>query len=141
MSKVTVFKDLYSLKNPKYVEIDYVLKRIQEEACKELVEAIRLEKDKSSRNLIKKKLPCVLFSGVFSERLDTALVEHSGFICLDFDGFETIENLDAEGKEKLIEVLLSEKALNTILVSHGFSHPLLEKTFVTKTNNISRIES
>ena len=43
--------------------------------------------------------------------------------------------------EKLIEVLLSEKALNTILVSHGFSHPLLEKTFVTKTNNISRIES
>ena len=54
---------------------------------------------------------------------------------------ETIENLDAEGKEKLIEVLLSEKALNTILVSHGFSHPLLEKTFVTKTNNISRIES
>ena len=93
MSKVTVFTDLYSLKNPKYVEIDYVLKRIQEEACKELVEAIRLEKDKSSRNLIKKKLPCVLFSGVFSERLDTALVEHSGFICLDFDGFENDEVL------------------------------------------------
>lgn len=102
MSKVTVFKDLYSLKNPKYVEIDYVLKRIQEEACKELVEAIRLEKDKSSRNLIKKKLPCVLFSGVFSERLDTALVEHSGFICLDFDGFETIENLD-EYRNKIIQ--------------------------------------
>lgn len=102
MSKVTVFKDLYSLKNPKYVDIDYVLKRIQEEACKELVESIRSEKDKSSRNLIKKRLPCVLFSGVFSERLDTALVEHSGFICLDFDGFETIENLD-EYRKKLIE--------------------------------------
>lgn len=53
---------------------------------------------------------------------------------------ETISNLDTEGKDKLIEVLLSEENLNTILVSHDFSHPLLEKVSVTKENNISRIE-
>lgn len=53
---------------------------------------------------------------------------------------ETVENLDAEGKEKLIEVLLKEENLNTFLISHGFSHPLLEKLSVVKTNNISRIE-
>lgn len=53
---------------------------------------------------------------------------------------ETIEALDVDGKEKLIEVLLGEESLNTILVSHGFSHPLLEKVFVTKQQNISRIE-
>ena len=53
---------------------------------------------------------------------------------------ETVENLDAEGKEKLIEVLLQEESLNTFLISHGFSHPLLEKISVTKENNISRIE-
>lgn len=53
---------------------------------------------------------------------------------------ETVESLDAEGKEKLIEVLLNEENLNTILVSHGFSHPLLEKVHVVKHNNISRIE-
>jgi DNA repair exonuclease SbcCD ATPase subunit len=53
---------------------------------------------------------------------------------------ETIENLDIEGKEKLIEVLLQEEHLNTILISHGYTHPLLEKVAVIKENNISRIE-
>jgi len=53
---------------------------------------------------------------------------------------ETVENLDAEGKERLIEVLLKEENLNTFLISHGFSHPLLEKIQVLKQQNISRIE-
>ena len=53
---------------------------------------------------------------------------------------ETIENLDIDGKEKLIEILLEEESLNTFLISHGFSHPLLEKISVIKENNISRIE-
>jgi len=53
---------------------------------------------------------------------------------------ETVENLDAEGKEKLVEVLLAEENLNTFLISHGFSHPLLEQINIVKENNISRIE-
>lgn len=53
---------------------------------------------------------------------------------------EVIENLDVDGKEKLIEVLLDEPTLNTVLVSHAFSHPLLEKIHVVKENGISRIE-
>lgn len=53
---------------------------------------------------------------------------------------ETVESLDAEGKEKLIEILLAEEHLNTILVSHGFTHPLLTKVEIVKENNISRIE-
>ena len=54
---------------------------------------------------------------------------------------ETIETLDTDGKERLIEVLLREEHLNTFLVSHGFSHPLLEKVNVVKSNNISQIEA
>lgn len=53
---------------------------------------------------------------------------------------ETVETLDVDGKERLIEVLLREEHLNTFLVSHGFSHPLLEKVNVVKSNNISQIE-
>lgn len=53
---------------------------------------------------------------------------------------ETVEALDVDGKERLVEVLLREEYLNTFLVSHGFSHPLLEKLHVIKENNISRIE-
>jgi DNA repair exonuclease SbcCD ATPase subunit len=53
---------------------------------------------------------------------------------------ETVEALDVDGKEKLIETLLKEDSLNTFLVSHGFTHPLLEKVFVVKNQNISKIE-
>lgn len=53
---------------------------------------------------------------------------------------ETLENLDLEGKERLIEVLLKEESLNTILVSHSFTNPLIEKISIIKENNISRIE-
>lgn len=53
---------------------------------------------------------------------------------------ETVEALDLDGKEKLVEVLLKEEHLNTFLVSHGFTHPLLEKINVVKKHNISQIE-
>jgi ABC-type molybdenum transport system ATPase subunit/photorepair protein PhrA len=53
---------------------------------------------------------------------------------------ETIEALDVDGKERLIETLIKESDLNTFLVSHGFTHPLLEKVYVVKQNNISHIE-
>jgi len=53
---------------------------------------------------------------------------------------ETVEALDLDGKEKLVEILLREENLNTLLVSHGFTHPLLEKITVVKKQNISKIE-
>ena len=53
---------------------------------------------------------------------------------------ETVEALDVDGKEKLVEVLLKEEHLNTFLVSHGFTNPLLEKVNIVKHNNISKIE-
>ena len=53
---------------------------------------------------------------------------------------ETVEALDIDGKDKLVEVLLKEESLNTFLISHGFSHPLLEKVNIVKEHNISRIE-
>ena len=52
---------------------------------------------------------------------------------------EVISVLDDAGKERLVEVLLREE-LNTYLVSHGWSHPLLEKIEVVKDENISRLE-
>lgn len=53
---------------------------------------------------------------------------------------ETIENLDAEGKERLIEILVNEPELNTVLISHSFTHPLIERVSIVKEKNISRIE-
>ena len=52
---------------------------------------------------------------------------------------EVIAVLDDTGREKLVEVLLNED-LNTYIVSHGWTHPLLDKKEVVKKENISRLE-
>ena len=52
---------------------------------------------------------------------------------------EVIAVLDDTGREKLVEVLLNED-LNTYIVSHGWTHPLLDKKEVVKRENISRLE-
>jgi len=53
---------------------------------------------------------------------------------------EVTNVLDDQGREKLVEVLLRED-MNTYIVSHGWSHPLLEKIEVVKDGNISILES
>ena len=52
---------------------------------------------------------------------------------------EVIAVLDDAGREKLVEVLLEED-LNTYVVSHGWTHPLLEKVEVIKSGNVSKLE-
>ena len=52
---------------------------------------------------------------------------------------EVTNVLDDQGREKLVEVLLRED-MNTYIVSHGWSHPLLEKIEVVKAGNISTLE-
>jgi DNA repair exonuclease SbcCD ATPase subunit len=54
---------------------------------------------------------------------------------------EVINVLDEQGREKLVEVLIKEEDLNTYLVSHGWTHPLVNKVDVIKKNNISFLEN
>ena len=54
---------------------------------------------------------------------------------------EVMGVLDDEGKEKLIEVLHKEEGLNTFLVSHEYSHPLIPKINIIKEDKISRIDN
>lgn len=53
---------------------------------------------------------------------------------------EVVNVLDDTGREKLVEVLLQEEGLNTYIVSHGWTHPLLEKVEVVKAGNVSKLE-
>jgi DNA repair exonuclease SbcCD ATPase subunit len=52
---------------------------------------------------------------------------------------EVMGVLDAEGKDKLINILLEEKDLNVFLVDHTYEHPLLNTIYIKKENNVSRI--
>ena len=91
--EVTIFKDILETDTPFHRDVMFILDRIKEGKNSELVKKIRSEKNKTARNELKKKLPSICFSGVFNKRMDSALVEHSGLICLDFDGYEKKKEL------------------------------------------------
>jgi len=98
--KITIFKNIRETQTPFHRPMGVVLNRIRNGSSKTLVKKIRQEKDKSSRNELKKELPAICFSGKFVKRTDNSLQEHSGFICLDFDGYTKNKDLTSD-KEKL----------------------------------------
>jgi len=53
---------------------------------------------------------------------------------------EVISVLDDYGRERLVEVLLREEGLNTFLVSHSWTHPLVDKLVIKKKDGISWID-
>ena len=85
---ITIFQDIKKTSTPFFRDVHSILDRIREGATKELVKKIRAEKVKAERNELKKQLPAICFSGKFNKREDKCLIEHSGLICLDFDGYE-----------------------------------------------------
>lgn len=89
----TIFKDLSKTNTPFYREIDFIINRIKTGTSKDLCSKIRLETDKAKRNELKSLLPAICFSGQFTKRADTSITVHSGLICLDFDNYDTIDEL------------------------------------------------
>jgi succinate dehydrogenase flavin-adding protein (antitoxin of CptAB toxin-antitoxin module) len=97
---VTIFQNIRDTDTPFFRPVSKILDRIKDGATKELVKKIRLEKDKGDRNELKKQLPAICFSGTFNKRADSGLIEHSGLICLDFDGYTKQKEL-LQDKENL----------------------------------------
>ena len=109
---VTIFKNIRETETPFYRNIDTILLRIKEGKSMDLVKSIRSEKDKSERNELKKLLPAVCFSGEFTKRADKSIVNHSGFICLDFDNYEKVKEMQ-DDKSRLSK----DKYIYSVFVS------------------------
>ena len=99
---VTIFQNIRDTDTPFFRDVHVILERIKDGAgaTKDLVKRIRLEKNKPERQELKKQLPAICFSGTFNKRTDASLLEHSGLICLDFDGYTKQKEL-LQDKENL----------------------------------------
>lgn len=109
---ITIFKNIRETSTPFFKDVDFVLQRIKNEKYLDLIKSIRAEDDKTARNNLKKGLPAICFSGKFNKRADDAIIEHSGIICLDFDGYETKEKMRADK-----EAMKSDKYVMSVFVS------------------------
>jgi hypothetical protein len=98
---ITYFKTINETSTPFHVDVSVAIDRVKNGKSKELVEDVRKETEKGARNEKKKKLPAICFSGTFSKRADNAIIEHSGIICIDFDGFRDNQHL-FQKREELI---------------------------------------
>ena len=94
--QVTIFKNIFS-KEPHFITVDKALERIKLGASKALVLDIRLALDKEKANKLKLNLPSICFSGKFGvDRKDEQLVQHSGFLVLDFDDISDLRDKQTE---------------------------------------------
>ena len=105
---VTIFQNIRDTETPFFRDVHVILERIKDGAgaTKELVKKIRQEKRKPERQELKKALPAICFSGTFNKRTDASLLEHSGLICLDFDGYlkqkELLQDKETLSKNKYV---------------------------------------
>lgn len=96
MNHCTIYEDIYSDK-PHYITVDAALMRIKNGKSKARIEEIRAVLDKEKADLLKRQLPSVCFSGKFgAKRTDESLINHSGFIVLDFDNVQDVSEKAAE---------------------------------------------
>lgn len=88
---ITIYSDIISQK-PHYITIEHALNRIKNGNSKKRVAEVREAIDKEKADAIKKWLPSICFSGLFNgSRKDENLVEHSGYMILDFDHLDDIQ--------------------------------------------------
>lgn len=81
--QVTIFKDIYGKDDPFYKSVEFCLNRIKNGSSKPAIDKLR-----AGDKQFKKLLPVVLWSGTFRTRKDDAIIEHSGYIVLDFDNID-----------------------------------------------------
>lgn len=96
---ITVFSNIKDVSNPFFKDIDEVLLEIKSGENKKQIDFIRSISDKTKRNIEKKKLKSICFSGEFSYRAERNCISHSGFCCLDFDDLEFPEQWRDKLKE------------------------------------------
>lgn len=109
-TKISVFKDLFkSTDVPFNVTLEKVANRIKHGTSKELIHKIR-----QGNKELKKKLPSILFAGVFQERNRKGLQEHSGLMVVDFDKYP-----DAETMKSHLSLLKLNEHFVLLFISPG----------------------
>jgi len=95
--KISLFAKTRNTTPQTTTTIDAFLEGVKCGTWKEKVEQVRSELDKEIRSSLKANiLPAVTISGVFQKRNKDSLLEHSGFISIDFDNIEDAKGVESD---------------------------------------------
>lgn len=74
------------------LDLSEVLTEIKRPGLRTRIESLRAERDSEQQEALKRQLPYITWSGVFSKRAkDDATFLHSGLLCLDFDHLDNLK--------------------------------------------------
>lgn len=102
MYKVSFYKNIFDTSSKVEITIDQFLTAIRNGKYKKAIEAIRKTTTKKERTELKKQLPNITASGVFSKRSDNSIITHSGLKQIDFDQQDNTEMNPDEAKKILL---------------------------------------
>ena len=89
--KFSVFRNLFASKETPYSLSIYEVHNRIKNGTPDLIRKINairsLEKSDPEHDRLKSSLNAIMFNGIFTERNDNSLVEHSGLCILDFDQY------------------------------------------------------
>lgn len=92
--RLSLYKHYSYVKSTDETDLSLFLEDIRNGKWQDIVLPIRAERDEEKRKKLKNKLPAVTVSGLFSERKDACLIQHSGFITIDIDKLnESVETV------------------------------------------------
>lgn len=96
--KVTLYRSIHETDKPYHIGMEQALDRIQNGKSKDTIERFRDTRERED----KMSLPIVLWSGTFNKRADSELMEHSGFIVLDFDHIDIEQGKTQVGSDQYV---------------------------------------
>lgn len=88
----SIYRNIFDTESRYTISVSDALKRIKQGNSAKSIIDLRNEVSEERQRDLKNNLPSVTFSGIFEKRQDDKILQHSGFICLDFDAVKDIEN-------------------------------------------------
>lgn len=128
---ITIFKHHGGNCPPEFVTMQEGLGRIKRGLAQQVMTKIRAEKDKNKRDQLKlSSLPMIIFQGKFTSRHNKAMVEPSGFMIADFDGFPNAQTL----KTEFAKIKADKYAYSVFISPSGNGLKLLIKIPICESN-------
>lgn len=93
MTNISLYSSVKQTKTTKTIPFDIFLEQVRDGHWQDIVLPLRTIANKEERAAAKLKAPCVTISGTFKERTDSGIENHSGYLPIDIDDVEDVNQL------------------------------------------------
>lgn len=92
-NSISFYNRVSNIGSKEIMPLDIFLEYVRDGKWEDVVHTIRREENKDKKEELKKAAPSVTVSGVFNERTDAGLKDHSGHIAVDIDKLDDPEKI------------------------------------------------